>query len=185
MKTTSTPTLQINGQTAANTRPQHKQATMPRTRAPFIQRHATHFLTYQLVMVALLLAYLSLHGPSQTATPSIAPRWGPLPQSQRCAKKFRTATLLAFFVGSTGADQWFAHHWVLAVFKMLILFPSMLCTVVSTLSGFRSGLNVAGPTLVFMILARVIYEVWWTVDVVLWIVGGVYGIPGCGGGYGG
>lgn len=57
--------------------------------------------------------------------------------------------LLALFLGTFGIDQFYAHHWVLAVFKLLTL----------------GGLG------------------WWSlVDIILWIVGGVYGTPGCPGG---
>ncbi|KAH7184344.1 hypothetical protein DER44DRAFT_754509 [Fusarium oxysporum] len=51
--------------------------------------------------------------------------------------------------GSFGIDQFYAHHWPLAVFKLLTL-------------------GAGG--------------IWWFVDVVLWMVGGVYGTPGCPGG---
>lgn len=59
--------------------------------------------------------------------------------------------LLSIFLGVFGVDQWYAHHWILAVFKTLTL----------GLSG-----------------------IWALVDVILWIVGGVYGTPGCPGGSG-
>jgi TM2 domain-containing membrane protein YozV len=45
-----------------------------------------------------------------------------------------------FFLGSLGIDQFYAHHWPLALFKLLTL---------------GAG------------------EVWWFVDVALWMVGGV------------
>lgn len=162
-------------------------------------------------MVSLLLTYLGFHVfskpgkffPSPTTSPqvsihpeltlrlgshtspAITPRWGPVPPSERCAQKFRTATLLAFLVGSTGADQWFARHWVLATFKMLILFPSMLFTIVVGLMTSRSREGRSAAVLLVKSFLSLILFVWIVTDVVLWIVGGTYGIPGCGGGYGG
>lgn len=71
------------------------------------------------------------------------------PLAEKCYAQERTAMLLAIFVGTFGVDQFYAHHWPLAVFKLL------------TGGGF--GL-------------------WALVDIVLWVVGGVYGTPGCPGG---
>lgn len=68
---------------------------------------------------------------------------------EKCYKQERTAMLLAFFLGCLGVDQFYAHHWMLAVFKLL------------TFGGLC---------------------LWWFVDMVLWIVGGIYGTPGCPGG---
>lgn len=66
----------------------------------------------------------------------------------KCYRQERTAMFLNLFLGVLGIDQWYAHHWPLAVFKML------------TLGGF--GL-------------------WAFIDQILWMVGGVYGTPGCAG----
>ncbi|RSL44074.1 hypothetical protein CEP54_014838 [Fusarium duplospermum] len=71
------------------------------------------------------------------------------PTTSKCYQQERTAMILSFLLGSLGIDQFYAHHWPLAVFKLL------------TLGG--GG-------------------VWWFVDVILWMVGGVYGTPGCPGG---
>jgi hypothetical protein len=71
------------------------------------------------------------------------------PSTATCYRQERTAMLLAFLLGSLGIDQFYAHHWPLAVFKLLTL-------------------GAGG--------------IWWFVDVVLWMVGGVYGTPGCPGG---
>lgn len=57
--------------------------------------------------------------------------------------------LLSLFLGLLGVDQFYAHHWPLAIFKFL------------TLGGLGT---------------------WAFVDMILWIVGGVYGTPGCPGG---
>ncbi|OBS15720.1 hypothetical protein FPOA_13503 [Fusarium poae] len=71
------------------------------------------------------------------------------PLTATCYRQERTAMLLAFLLGSLGIDQFYAHHWPLAVFKLLTL-------------------GAGG--------------IWWFVDVILWMVGGVYGTPGCPGG---
>ncbi|KAH6951093.1 hypothetical protein BKA56DRAFT_505950, partial [Ilyonectria sp. MPI-CAGE-AT-0026] len=71
------------------------------------------------------------------------------PTTAKCYQQERTAMILSFLLGSIGVDQFYAHHWPLAVFKLL------------TLGG--GG-------------------IWWLVDVILWMVGGVYGTPGCPGG---
>ncbi|KAF5027420.1 hypothetical protein F66182_497 [Fusarium sp. NRRL 66182] len=41
------------------------------------------------------------------------------PQSEKCYRQERTAMLLNLFLGCFGIDQFYAHHWPLAVFKML------------------------------------------------------------------
>lgn len=71
------------------------------------------------------------------------------PTTEQCYAQERTAMLLALFLGSLGVDQFYAHHWTLAVFKLL--------------TGGCLGL-------------------WSLIDLVLWIVGGIYGTPGCPGG---
>ncbi|KAJ3454279.1 hypothetical protein MRS44_018173 [Fusarium solani] len=62
------------------------------------------------------------------------------PITAKCYRQERTALILSFVVGTLGVDQFYAHHWPLAVFKLL------------TLGG--GG-------------------IWWFVDVILWMVGGV------------
>ncbi|KAI9148656.1 TM2 domain-containing protein [Paramyrothecium foliicola] len=79
-------------------------------------------------------------------------RWGGYgqqPQNNKCYRQERVAMLLSLFLGNLGVDQFYAHHWLLAGFKLLTF----------------GGLGV-----------------WSLVDVILWIVGGVYGTPGCPGG---
>ncbi|KAH6949331.1 hypothetical protein DER45DRAFT_650197 [Fusarium avenaceum] len=96
---------------------------------------------------------LYLHNPNEQETSHLAARsWGGFderPLTNKCYRQERVAMLLSLFFGVVGADQYYARHWPLAVFKML------------TLGGF--GL-------------------WALIDMVLWIVGGVYGTPGCPGG---
>ncbi|KAI8714838.1 TM2 domain-containing protein [Fusarium sp. LHS14.1] len=71
------------------------------------------------------------------------------PMTEKCYRQERTAMLLSLFLGVLGVDQFYAHHWPLAIFKFL------------TLGGLGT---------------------WAFVDMILWIVGGVYGTPGCPGG---
>ncbi|KAG4435819.1 hypothetical protein IFR05_008711 [Cadophora sp. M221] len=119
----------------------------------FVRNHFIHILIYQLSMFTLLFLYLSFQSPSQQDTPHLNRRtWGSCPSTPQCNAKFKTATLLSLFLGILGVDQFYAHHWVLAAFKLI------------TLGGLGT---------------------WSLIDVVLWIVGGIYGLPGCGGGYGG
>lgn len=85
--------------------------------------------------------------------PSLQTRsWGGFderPLSEKCYRQERTAMILSLLFGILGVDQFYAHHWLLAVFKLLTI----------------GGLGV-----------------WSFVDMILWIVGGVYGTPGCPGG---
>ncbi|KAF5238316.1 hypothetical protein FANTH_10348 [Fusarium anthophilum] len=85
--------------------------------------------------------------------PSLQARsWGGFderPLTEKCYRQERTAMILSLLLGSLGVDQFYAHHWPLAVFKLL------------TLGG-------AGT--------------WALIVMILWIVGGVYGTPGCPGG---
>lgn len=85
--------------------------------------------------------------------PSLQTRsWGGFderPLSEKCYRQERTAMILSLLFGILGVDQFYAHHWPLAVFKLLTV----------------GGLGV-----------------WSFVDMILWIVGGVYGTPGCPGG---
>ncbi|KAF5530070.1 TM2 domain-containing protein [Fusarium napiforme] len=83
---------------------------------------------------------------------SITRSWGGFderPLTEKCYRQERTAMILSLLFGVIGADQFYAHHWPLAVFKLI------------TIGGVG---------------------VWAFVDMILWIVGGVYGTPGCPGG---
>ncbi|KAE8449348.1 hypothetical protein EG329_008249 [Mollisiaceae sp. DMI_Dod_QoI] len=123
----------------------------PRLRK-FVTKHFAHIITYQILMFLLLCLFLQIGTAAQT-TP-LTKRWGGFnerPMTNKCYRQERTATLLALFFGTFGADQFYAHHWALAVFKLLT----------------AGGLGL-----------------WSLIDVVLWIVGGVYATPGCPGGYG-
>lgn len=95
-----------------------------------------------------------LHTDELSTTTTLTKRWGGYsknPQTNKCYRQERTAMLLALLLGTLGVDQWYAHHWALAIFKML------------TVGGLGT---------------------WAFVDVILWVVGGVYGTPGCPGGNG-
>ncbi|CZR50421.1 uncharacterized protein PAC_00293 [Phialocephala subalpina] len=113
----------------------------------FVAKYTAHILSYQFIML-LLLCIISYHTGSHDQ-PSLTKRhWGYMTTTQtyNCYRQERTATLLALFLGLLGVDQFYAHHYVRAVFKML------------TVGGM--GL-------------------WAVIDIVLWIVGGIYSTPGC------
>ncbi|KAK1775527.1 hypothetical protein QBC45DRAFT_242351 [Copromyces sp. CBS 386.78] len=94
-----------------------------------------------------------------------------------CRKQQDIATLLALFAGFVAADQWYAHHWILAVLKsQVIIFVGLVCWGIwlrgkqfqvwqITLQSWliRGLLGLAG---------------WWSIDLAFWVVG-VYGTPGC------
>ncbi|KAI1017031.1 hypothetical protein LB504_007054 [Fusarium proliferatum] len=117
-----------------------------------------HFVTrkWKVIMLSYIFiisigsALLYVHGEQQ---PSLQTRsWGGFderPLSEKCYRQERTAMILSLLFGILGVDQFYAHHWPLAVFKLLTV----------------GGLGV-----------------WSLVDMILWIVGGVYGTPGCPGG---
>ncbi|KAM5526827.1 hypothetical protein FOXYSP1_20816 [Fusarium oxysporum f. sp. phaseoli] len=118
------------------------------------KRHISRRETLETACNSLLGDCLGCHCLMWDNQPSdLAKRsWGGFderPTTAKCYRQERTAMLLAFFLGSFGIDQFYAHHWPLAVFKLLTL-------------------GAGG--------------IWWFVDIVLWIVGGVYGTPGCPGG---
>lgn len=105
-------------------------------------------------------------------------RWGGFderPLDNKCYRQERTAMLLSLFLGSIGVDQFYAHHWPLAVFKMLSGLGLWLGLGVSIISDNPFGLVLGG-------LVSSWSGLWWLVDMILWIVGGVYGTPGCPGG---
>lgn len=105
-------------------------------------------------------------------------RWGGFderPLDNKCYRQERTAMLLSLFVGSLGIDQFYAHHWPLAVFKLLAGLSLWLGVAVSVVSDNPTGAVLGG-------LVRSWSGLWWFIDIVLWIVGGVYGTPGCPGG---
>lgn len=102
--------------------------------------------------------------------------------TDRCYRQQGTATLLAFFIGWLGVDQFYAHHWGLAVGKLLIAI--LLLIFIAALGEDQSNAHnwylALGKSLTSAGLG-----VWVTVDIVLWVVGGVYATPGCPGGFGG
>ncbi|RAH47749.1 TM2 domain-containing protein [Aspergillus brunneoviolaceus CBS 621.78] len=55
------------------------------------------------------------HGHLQALCGGLAER----PMDNQCYRQERTAILLSVYLGWLGMDQWCAHHWALAVFKML------------------------------------------------------------------
>ncbi|KAJ2898507.1 hypothetical protein MKZ38_003857 [Zalerion maritima] len=126
----------------------------------FLSRRWRFIATYQGVCFMMLIAYLfAVDGqieavPQQHEAELHKRAWGGYneqPMSEKCYRQERTAMLLNLFLGGIAADQWYAHHWVLAVFKFITI----------------GGLGL-----------------WAMIDMILWIVGGVYGTPGCPGGAG-
>ncbi|PYI28879.1 hypothetical protein BP00DRAFT_459079 [Aspergillus indologenus CBS 114.80] len=111
-------------------------------------------------------------------------RWGGFaerPMDNKCYRQERTAILLSWILGILGVDQWYAHHWALAIFKMLSGFIFLLIKVIPSpdLDKTDSSLRWA-----FLNFFKVATPVWWLTDTILWIVGGYYGTPGCPGGSG-
>ncbi|KAF4452953.1 TM2 domain-containing protein 2 [Fusarium austroafricanum] len=101
------------------------------------------------VLVATIGSALLYHHTEKEASHLTPRSWGGFehrPTTEKCYRQERTAMLLALLFGTLGVDQFYVHHWALAVFKFL------------TLGGF--GL-------------------WAFIDMILWIVGGVYSTPGC------
>ena len=92
--------------------------------------------------------------------------------------------LLNLFLGWLGADQFYAHHWPLAVFKLLLGLGAGgwtfgIAGIVLASKGHKSS----GVVMTAISgLIGVAAALWILIDMVLWIVGGVYGTPGCPGG---
>lgn len=149
------------------------------------------FACYAFIMfTGSALLYLAVTGHAFQNLPSdaqenaaagvgLSRRWGGFeerPMDNKCYRQERTAMLLSFILGSFGVDQFYAHHWPLAVFKMLSgmnLLNGVILAVVTQnpfVAGFFASLTSFGT------------GIWWFVDVILWMVGGVYGTPGCPGG---
>lgn len=93
--------------------------------------------------------------------------WGGFDQrpiTEQCYRQERTATLLAVLLGPIAADQFYAQHWLLAIFKLIIALSSA-CWAFREANTISFGVG----------------GLWILADGILWIVGGVYGTPGCGG----
>ncbi|OJJ96407.1 hypothetical protein ASPACDRAFT_63343 [Aspergillus aculeatus ATCC 16872] len=108
-------------------------------------------------------------------------RWGGFaerPMDNQCYRQERTAILLSAYLGLLGVDQWYAHHWALAVFKMLAW---LLLFIVRAASKVFEQSFLLQALLAVLIAA---IPVWWMADFIMWTVGGVYGTPGCPGGSG-
>lgn len=136
--------------------------------------HAIHpsrrvvWLLFSCGFIANVSLCLALPASSHEVLPTLTRRaWGGFDQrahTEQCYRQNQTATLLALLLGPFAADQFYAHHWLLAAMKLTF---SLLCAQWS----FRD------PEAVLFGLVGV----WVLVDVILWIVGGVYGTPACGG----
>ncbi|KAL5603172.1 hypothetical protein FOBRF1_010705 [Fusarium oxysporum] len=116
----------------------------------FVTRKWKVIMLSYVFIISIGSALLYRHDEQQ---PSLHTRsWGGFderPRTEKCYRQERTAMILSLLFGTLGVDQFYAHHWPLAVFKLLTV----------------GGLGV-----------------WAFVDMILWIVGGVYGTPGCPGG---
>lgn len=175
-----------------------KVKTAPRIRS-FISRYFRHFIAYEFFMMTLLFVTLQLtesgkfpplnHNPRSPEAESpdfqiehvettITKRWGAIPKTEHCNKQERIATLLSVLLGFLAADQWYAHHWVLAVFKMLTLGGLGFWWCADNIMWSKSFcVNLCLSLKCSPCLACVLtYEI---------VIGGVYGTPGCPGGYGG
>jgi hypothetical protein len=142
-----------------------------------------------IVLIGTALLYLAVTGDAFMNLPTshtnnegpsvdLLRRWGGFderPFDDKCYRQERTAMLLSLFLGIIGIDQFYAHHWPLAVFKML-----------SGLSLWLGiGISIISDNPIAMILGSLVSSwsiLWWLADIILWIVGGVYGTPGCPGG---
>ncbi|KAI0110316.1 hypothetical protein GGR51DRAFT_557958 [Nemania sp. FL0031] len=161
--------------------------------AGFLQRHWRFIMLYEVVMITTsFILYVVFRTPPDQrvgtiaathANSFLAPRaWGGFnerPLTETCYRQERTAILLAIILGTLGVDQWYAHHWILASFKLLTglgLFPSLAILV--SLGGDGSE----ACALCLVVLFGPAICLWAFIDVVLWVVGGVYGTPGCPGG---
>ncbi|RAH80161.1 hypothetical protein BO86DRAFT_433854 [Aspergillus japonicus CBS 114.51] len=115
-------------------------------------------------------------------------RWGGFaerPMDNKCYRQERTAILLSMFLGFFGVDQWYAHHWALAIFKMssgltFLLIRNIPSTVLDRTDSCLLWAFLGLTYGLFMVAT----PVWWLTDTILWTVGGYYGTPGCPGGSG-
>ncbi|PCD24126.1 hypothetical protein FGRA07_11402 [Fusarium graminearum] len=88
-----------------------------------VQRHWRLLLTiYSVLVIGIITGGItgSVEKPLDLKKRS----WGGFderPLTAKCYRQERTAMLLAFLLGSFGIDQFYAHHWPLAVFKLLTL----------------------------------------------------------------
>ena len=149
---------------------------------PAISHHVRNDRWHVAVYATLALAcvvnagtvYVSMN---QANSNPIKKRWGGFnerPMDEECYRKERTAMLLSFWLGCLGVDQFYAHHWPLAVFKFLAL----VFTGVRIISVKNTRRNTETT---FRLTTMPVWS-WWAVDVSLWMIGGVYGTPGCPGG---
>lgn len=147
---------------------------------------------YAIVLtVAVALLYITDYGDllehfcGQIAEPatdakSFHRRWGGFkerPIDNKCYLQERTAMILSFLVGPLGVDQWYARHWLLASLKMLPGLFSKLSLPLLLLLNWDVHAATA-----FCKAMLAISFLWCFTDVILWMVGGVYGTPGCPGG---
>jgi hypothetical protein len=133
----------------------------PRSRS-FISRYLPYIIAYEFFMILLLLTILQLSPPGkspphdhdvQNAThqvghTTITKRWGTVPTTEHYNRQEQIATLLAFLLPPLAVDQWYPHHWILAVFKMLTFggFGTWWIADIIMWSEFLSGVWFMSPT---------------------------------------
>lgn len=113
---------------------------------------------------------------------SLFKRWGGFkdhPETNKCYKQERTAILLSIFLGSLGVDQFYAHHWPLAVCKLLFCLPAVVVRIVLWICALVEPDECRVVIPIFLLFGP--WCAWTVTDVILWTVGGVYGTPGCAG----
>ncbi|OJJ97167.1 hypothetical protein ASPACDRAFT_1858629 [Aspergillus aculeatus ATCC 16872] len=101
----------------------------------------------------------------------------------QCYKKQEVAGYLAGFLGwISGIDQWYAHHWALAVFKSSWVILLLVRIFLASFVEFDPSLNLDDLDIA-CVLAALVASLWWPIDTVLWLKG-VYSVPGFEGGGG-
>lgn len=125
-------------------------------------------------------------------------KWGTCPATEACNAKFKNATLLALFLGTFGVDQFYAHHCKFNINPTSFIPSPSPVTTANHQTHMKRFLwcggdweewadlfEYIGVLAAFKLLTLGGLGTWSLIDVVLWIVGGIYGLPDCGGGYGG
>ncbi|RAH49884.1 uncharacterized protein BO95DRAFT_479155 [Aspergillus brunneoviolaceus CBS 621.78] len=133
------------------------------------------FIVWGLALVALFACAIGL-SIQRDQDESLEPH-------DQCYKKQEIAGYLAGFLGLIGGvDQWYAHHWALAVFKSSWVILVLVRIFLASFVEFDPPLNLDDLDMACF-LAVVVTSLWWPVDTVLWLKG-VYSVPGCEGGGG-
>ncbi|RAL14871.1 uncharacterized protein BO97DRAFT_422225 [Aspergillus homomorphus CBS 101889] len=130
-------------------------------------------VVYICALSALILAAIILSG-DRDNDPALV--------HDHCFKSQTKASYLSGFVGWMGADQWYAHHWGLAVFKSLSIIIGLVWTSLHLFIQADPPLDLDWLWSTWLYSIPVVV-LWWMIDTVLWLKG-VYSVPGCPGGGG-